>query len=582
MDNVMNKRDQIMRLKDADCKNCYKCVRFCPVKAISLTEDQATIEEDRCIYCGKCYMVCPQDARDLISDLDRVKWMIKRGEKVYVSIASAFSTYFRTTSLKAMGAVLKKLGVTRVEETAVGANRVIQEYTKILENGEHKNLIGTMCPSTNFLIQKYFPNLVEWMVPVDTPLEAHAKMMRSAYGDDIRVVGIGACLAHHRLSDVTQEGRLIDAYITYEELKQWMKESGVEIAEEDPETYPVSNYRGRYVEEDGGLFRALPNNVKYLYKLWEVNGASRTREMLAGMSNEHTENYFIAVSACANSCLGGPIVRLAHKDTFESKDRWLRSIKEGMEHSGLNPSEEQQVDVRKEFKPLPIKKARPTKEDVDYFLSLIGRSKKEDRLDCGGCGYNTCLEKAVAVFEGMADPFMCIPQSRDKAEAKSNLMFDNSPSGVVVLDKAFNILEVNPVAQGILGISPDDRGKHNMTEFVDEEFLEKSSMKEVKSTHNRMFCDKIQKLLDLTYFKITGHDIAMVVIDDKTEIAEKIEEERRIRKETLGVTQKVVEKQMIIAQEIASLLGETTAETKLALNRLKNSLAMDDDKDGWL
>ena len=82
------------------------------------------------------------------------------------------------------------------------------------------------------------------------------------------------------------EGNLIDAYITYEELEQWMKEEGVTIAEEDPETYPVSNYRGRYLAEDGGLFRALPNDVKYDYKLWEVNGASRTKEMFTGMSAE--------------------------------------------------------------------------------------------------------------------------------------------------------------------------------------------------------------------------------------------------------------------------------------------------------
>ena len=580
MENNANGRGLIMRLKDADCKNCYKCVRFCPVKAISLTEDQATIEEDRCIYCGKCYMVCPQDARDLIGDLNRVKWMIKRGEKVYVSISSAFSTYFNTTSLKAMGAVLKKLGAARVEETAIGANRVIEEYAKIIKSGEYKNLISTTCPSTNFMIQKYFPGLVQWMCPVDTPLEAHAKMMRAAYGDDIKVVGIGPCLAYHRLSDVAQDGALIDAYITYEELEQWMKEENVSIAEEDPETYPVSNYRGRYLAEDGGLFRALPNDVKYSYKLWEVNGASRTREMFAGMSAEDTDNYCIVVSACANSCLGGPIVRLAHKDTFASKDRWLTSIKEGVEHAGLNPSEQAQVDVHREFSKRPLKRNVPTEEEIEYFLSLIGRGKKEDRLDCGGCGYNTCRAKAVAVFEGMADPFMCIPQSRDKAEAKSNLLFDNSPSGVVVLDKSFKIIEVNPVAKGILGLADDDRGEHYMTEFLDKELLEKSSMKEVKATHDRVYSDKLQKLLDLTYFKITGHDIAMLVIDDRTEMAEQIEEERKMRKETLDVTQKVVEKQMIIAQEIASLLGETTAETKLALNKLKNSLAMD-DKDGW-
>lgn len=580
MDNMAKKRGQIMRLREANCKNCYKCVRFCPVKAIRLTEDQAFINENRCIYCGKCYMVCPQDARDFIGDLDRVKWMAKRGERIYVSISSAFSTYFDTTSLKAVGAALKKLGAVRVEETAVGANRVIDEYAEIIKSGEYGNLIATLCPSTNFMIEKYFPELVQWMCPVDTPLEAHAKMMRAAYGDDIRVVGIGPCLAYRRLTDMSQQGMLIDAYITYEELQQWMTEEGVTIDEEDSDTYPVSNYRGRYLDEDGGLFRALPGGIKYEYKLWEVNGVTRTYEMFASMRAEDTQNYCISVSACANGCLGGPIVRMAHRDTFESKDRWLTSIKEGVEHAGVNPSESAAADVRKAFKKRPLAKSQPSAEELEYLLSLVGRLKKEDRLDCGGCGYSSCLAKAAAVYDGMADPFMCIPQSRDKAEAKSNLLFDNSPSGVVVIDKELRIIEINPVARGILGIAEDDAGEHLITEFIEKDFIESSAAKEVKATHERLLCTGIDKLLELTFFKVTGHDIAMLVMDDRTELAAKLEEEQRVRRETLDVTQKVVEKQMVIAQEIASLLGETTAETKLALNRLKNTLAMD-DKEGW-
>lgn len=569
-----------MKLKDADCKNCYKCVRFCPVKAISITEDQAKIEEDLCIYCGKCYMVCPQDARDMLGDLERVKRMIRNGEKVYVSISSAFSTYFNTTSLRAMGAALKKLGVTRVEEMAVGGNRVIEEYVKIIESGEYKNIISTICQSTNFLIQKYYPSLVKWMCPVDTPLEAHAKMMRAAYGDDIKIVGIGTCIAHHKMTDISYGGDLIDAFVTYEELDLWMKEEGVEIAEEDPETYPVSNYRGRYLDEDGGLFRALPNDIKYKYKLWEVNGASRTKEMFAGMSAERTQNYCISVSACANSCLGGPIVRLAHRDTFESKDRWLTSIKEGVDNAGFNESENAVVDVRKKFESMHVKKAVPTKEELDFFLSLIGRENKEDRLDCGGCGYSSCMAKAVAVFNGMADPFMCIPQSRDKAEAKSNLLFDYSPSGVAVLDKELKIIEINPIAENILGISDKEATGHSITEFIEKDFMEKAVLKELSVVKERIMCKDIEKLLDLTFFKVAGHNISMLVMDDRTEIAARYEESQKIQRETLEVTQHVVEKQMRIAQEIASLLGETTAETKLALNKLKKSISMDDEN-GW-
>ena len=88
-----------MRLKGANCKNCYKCVRACPVKAISILSEKAKIDEKRCIYCGQCYLVCPQDARDLLSELDRVKAMIRNGEKVYISISSTFGEYFMKANL---------------------------------------------------------------------------------------------------------------------------------------------------------------------------------------------------------------------------------------------------------------------------------------------------------------------------------------------------------------------------------------------------------------------------------------------------------------------------------------------------
>lgn len=574
---MTQRKGQIMRLKDAACRNCYKCVRICPVNAISLTEDQACIEEERCIFCGKCYMVCPQDARDIIGDEYRVKGLIKNGKKVYASISSAFSTYFSSSSLKQMGAVLKKLGFFHVEETAVGGNRIISEYTDIIKKKELTNLISTMCPSTNYMIQKYFPDLVKWMCPVDTPLEAHAKMMKAAYGDDIEVVGIGPCIAGHRLTSSWNTGSCLSAYLTYEELENWMNEDGIEIGDEDPDTFPVSDYRGRYLDEEGGIFRALPSDIKYEYKLWEISGASRTKDMLKGMNAENTDGNFMVISACANHCLGGPIVRLAHRDTFESKDRWLRSIKEGDDNAGFNLSENADVDVRKEFLPMTVEIPEVPPATVKYYLSLIGRNKAGSMLDCAGCGYNTCIEKAKAAAQGMADPYMCIPHSREKAEARSNHLFDNSPSGVVVMDRAFSIMEVNPVAETILGISAGDAKNRNMADFIDPEFLGRAVMKEVRSVHERTLSEPLQKLLDLTFFRVEGHDFYMLLMDDRTEIAARLEKEQRIREETMDVTKKVVEKQMRIAQEIASLLGETTAETKLALNRLKNTLELDEE-----
>ena len=373
MDGDDSRSEVIMKLKKSNCHNCYKCVRECPVNAISILGNQAHIQESLCIYCGKCYLVCPKDAREMMGDLNRVRRMIKRGEKVYFSLSSAFSTFFRSTSFKSMGLALKKLGATRVEETAVGGNRVMEEYLKIIEAGEMKNMISTLCPSANFLIQKRFPHLTSSLVPVETPLEAHARMMRKAYGDDIRVVGVGPCIAYHKWSDLSDGGKLIDAYITYEELEQWLEVEGVEItSDEDPDTIPVSNYRGRYLDEVGGMFRALPNKIKYDYKTWEAHGAESVIDMFTGVDRTILK-YCINISACENNCLGGPIIRLLNRDDFHGKDRWLYRLKEGMGSGEINPSEQVEVNVRKTYERMDVMEPTPSEDDIKYFLSLIGR-----------------------------------------------------------------------------------------------------------------------------------------------------------------------------------------------------------------
>ena len=568
-------KEPVMKLKEANCKNCYKCVRVCPVKAIRVLDERAEIVEDRCIYCGKCYVVCPQDARDLAGDLDRVKMMIQAQEKVYFSISSALTVYFPEANLRSLAFLLKKLGAVRVEETSEGAGRMVQEYSEILYQHDMKNAISSYCPSTNFLIQKYYPHLTQWMIPVETPLEIHARMMRAAYGEDIRVVGVGPCIAYHKLANIAEDGRLIDAYLTFEELEEWFREENLQISEEDPDTIYCSSYRWKYLDEPQGLTKALPGQIKYNYNMWEMNGETKAASMFRHSSEMN--NYFMTITACSSSCLGGPISRLHRKDDFISKDRWLAKLWKEVSRDTRNPSEETEVEVQKVYDPMPFEQNKPGKEDLEYILSLVGKQSKKDMLNCGGCGYSTCVEKAVAVYQGMADPFMCIPNARDKAEAQSNLLFDNSPNGVLVLDQDFRILDANSVAQQLLGVGVDQLKGDAASEYLSDEFLMHARYKETEVIRETVDCKKIGKILSITFFKIKRHDIAMAILHDRTDHARRIQEVESIREETINVTQDVIEKQMRIAQEIASLLGETTAESKLAFNRLRNLLMVKDE-----
>jgi iron only hydrogenase large subunit-like protein len=183
----------IIRFKEANCKNCYKCLRSCQVKAIAFKNEQAEIIDSECVLCGHCFLVCPQNAKYIDSDIKKVKKFVAQGEKVYISIAPSYASYFNGVLLGKISGALKRLGAVRVEETAVGAARVSAEYIRLMHENKMKNIISTACPTSVLLVEKYYPELIPELAPCVSPMVAHAKMMREAYGDDIKIVFIGPC-----------------------------------------------------------------------------------------------------------------------------------------------------------------------------------------------------------------------------------------------------------------------------------------------------------------------------------------------------------------------------------------------------
>ncbi len=169
---------RVIDFKDASCRHCYKCVRNCEVKAISVQNEQAHIMKDHCINCGHCLEVCPQNAKTFASDMERVKGYLGRGEKVIISIAPSYLGVLDYRKPGQVVAALEKLGFAQVRETAEGAALVTREYGKLLREGKMENIITTCCPSVNDLIEKYYPSLTRWMAPVVSPMIAHGRLIR--------------------------------------------------------------------------------------------------------------------------------------------------------------------------------------------------------------------------------------------------------------------------------------------------------------------------------------------------------------------------------------------------------------------
>ena len=167
----------IIDFKGAQCKHCYKCVRYCDVKAIMIKDQKAEIIPERCVLCGHCLIVCPQSAKTLVSDLDKVQYMIARGETVVASIAPSYMGLMKYKTIGQVNAALRRLGFADVRETTEGAAFVTEEYNRLLEEGQMENIITTCCPSINDLIEIHYPQLVPYMAPVGSPMVAHGMLL---------------------------------------------------------------------------------------------------------------------------------------------------------------------------------------------------------------------------------------------------------------------------------------------------------------------------------------------------------------------------------------------------------------------
>ena len=185
---------EVLNLNENNCADCYKCIRTCSVKAITYANNTAEIVHDECILCGNCFVACPQKAKQVRNDVPRVKEAIAAGRHVVCSLAPSFIADFRIRSLDVMTDALKRLGFAEVQETAVGAQLVSDEYARIMREGKQRVLISSCCPSINMLIQKYYPTMLPHLAKVLTPMQAHCKAIREQNPEAFTVF-IGPCIA---------------------------------------------------------------------------------------------------------------------------------------------------------------------------------------------------------------------------------------------------------------------------------------------------------------------------------------------------------------------------------------------------
>ena len=555
---------EYIQLKEANCKNCYKCIRHCPAKSISFSENQAQIISDDCVLCGQCFLVCPQDAKVIRDDTDRAKALINCGAPVIASVAPSFAAAFPGIGIEGINIALKKLGFSAAEETALGAAMVKTQYEELVRRKEQAVIISSCCPTVNLLIQKHFPEVLPSLAKVVSPMVAHCRDIKSRHAE-AKTVFIGPCISKKAEADEFPGD--VDCALTFDELISWFKAEGIEPSPAGGEK--TERGRTRIFPTSGGILKSMELSSED-YSYISVDGRENCINALRDISAGNLSFCFVEMSACAGSCIGGPAMDSAVKRAALKDYIAVEKYAGKCDFSFRMPSEEK---ISRDFKPLLHPQAHPSELQLSQILLKMGKKAPEDELNCGSCGYNSCREKAVAVFQGKADLSMCLPFLKDKAETFSSNILKSSPNGIVVLNDSLEVQQINPAALKMLNIK-------NASDIVGANvvcILDPSAFSEVLRTgtplrDNRIYIAEYKKYIEQTIVLDKVYRMLLCILRDVTDEETERQKKEVISLKTIEITDKVIEKQMRVVQEIASLLGETTAETKVALTKLKESL----------
>lgn len=551
---------EYLKLEKANCKNCHKCIRHCPVKAISFSEGQANILPEDCILCGECYVTCPQNAKSVRADLPRAREMVSGPQPVWASIAPSFVAAYPGVSIQSMEAALMALGFAGAEETALGATIVKAHYDEMLEEEDRDILISSCCHSVNTLIQKYYPEALPYLARVMSPMQAHCQALKEAH-PNAKTIFIGPCIS--KKAEAESYPGIVDCVLTFDELEEWLSLADIQL-----EASPKREQGGkaRLFPIPGGIIRSMKADHP-AYSYIAVDGVQACMDALKDIAEGELDHCFVEMSACRGGCIGGPVIG------NRSPLRGVLAVNAAAGAEDFAVSIPSASALEKELPALLGSRPKPGGRAIEKVLRSMGKTLPEHELNCGTCGYDTCREKAAAVLLGKAELSMCLPHLMEKTLSFSDNIIRGTPNGVIVLNEALEIQQLNAAGCQLLQAKNerDVLGRQVVTLMDPTPFFEVfQTRRNIYDQH--MYLPEYRKHITLSVVLDAPSNLLICILRDTTQEETVRAQKEELSRKTVEITDRVVEKQMRAVQEIASLLGETTAETKVALTKLKETL----------
>jgi PAS domain S-box-containing protein len=557
--------NQVVFTNKAQCRDCYRCLRVCPVKAIRIHNGQAVVEASRCISCGTCIRECPQGAKSFRNDLECATRLLSEGGGVAASVAPSFVAVFSEWERRRLPSALRKLGFSYVGETAIGAFPVARETAAVAAARGSQPTICTACPACVSYVERYQPEMVDLLAPVVSPMLAHAKHIKDKLGANTKVIFIGPCVAKKAEADRPENAGLVDCVITFAELAQWLEREGISLSaleesafDEEPEG------DARLFPIEGGSVRTADLSTDLLAR--DVVSVSGFEEFKQALDNAASSDAPILIEPlfCPQGCINGPAITC--DDNVYERRRDVLSYSE--ENQGREPGPETPADLTARFSDQRVDRGeQPSEEAIRSVLEKTGKSKPEDQLNCGACGYPSCRDKAIAVLRGMAEAEMCIPYMRRLAEQRTDKIIESSPNGIVILDERLNIIHMNPAFRRFFMCSEAVLGK-KISYLMDPDPWERLAAGD-------------EELIETTVrherYNLVTHEILYPMREERqyvgifVNITNSQANERQLgelRQQTVKQARELLEHQIRMAQQMAQALGESTAQGERLVDNL--------------
>ena len=399
------------------------------------------------------------------------------------------------------------------------------------------------------------------MAKVVSPMQAHAMDIKRNI-PNAKVVFIGPCVS--KKDEALAYPGIVDAVLTFEELSLMFEERGIEV-EKIMDNNPQS--KTRLFPTSGGVLRTMNQVSDYTYMV--IDGVDNCIAALKDIVSGNLSKCFIEMSSCAGSCSNGPVME-------KYKNAPVRSYADIIRYAGTEDFEVEDIEKEKKRKDYEILQRRgnmPLEKQIKEILKQMGKIKEEQELNCGTCGYPTCREKAIAIYQGKAEVSMCLPFLKDKAESFSKNIINNMPNGIIAVNENLEVQQINKAACNMLNLSINSGilGEQVVRIMDPKPFMDvlRTGM---SMRAKRVYLAEYQKYIEQSVIYDPEYKSLLCIMRDITDEENEREKKDAICRETAEVADKVIEKQMRIVQEIASLLGETAAETKIALTKLKESI----------